>query len=62
MMQNVKRAAREADAIILLVDANEGAEEALPLIEAYNRDGSLPMAVILNKVSSCQHNPDAGTL
>jgi GTP-binding protein Era len=50
MMQNVRRAAKDADAIMLLVDSQENAADALPLIEAYNRNGSVPMAVILNKV------------
>jgi GTPase Era involved in 16S rRNA processing len=64
MMQNVRQATKDADAVLVIVDANDRPEEALPMLQPYCRKGSVPLAVILNKVyelkkhcpeSSCCH-------
>ena len=50
MMQNVRQATKDADAVLAIVDGNDRAEEALPLLAPYCRKGSVPLAVVLNKV------------
>ena len=50
MMQNVRQATKDADAVLVIVDANDRPEEALPMLQPYCRKGSVPLAVILNKV------------
>ncbi|CAL8460565.1 g94 [Coccomyxa elongata] len=50
MMQNVRQATKDADAVLAIVDANDRPEAALPLLQPYLRKGSVPLAVVLNKV------------
>ena len=52
MMQNVRQARREADAVLALVDASAQPRAALKvLLPAEGRPGP-PLAVVLNKVAS----------
>ena len=48
MMRNVRRATRDAEAVLFLVDAGARPEDALPLLRPYCGRG-LPVAVVLNK-------------
>lgn len=52
MMQSVRQAAKDADAVLVIVDANDRPENALPMLKPYCSKGSVPVAVILNKVTS----------
>ena len=49
MMRSVRRATRDAEAVLFLVDAGVRPEDALPLLQPYCGRG-LPIAVVLNKV------------
>lgn len=49
MMRNVRRATRDAEAVLFLVDAGVRPEDAAPLLQPYCNKG-LPVAVVLNKV------------
>lgn len=65
MMQNVRQATKDADAVLAIVDANDRPEAALPLLQPYLRKGSVPLAVVLNKVVAgiskiqCQYSHDS---
>ena len=48
MMRAVRRATRDAEAVLFLVDAGDRPEQALRLLQPYCGRG-LPVAVVLNK-------------
>jgi GTPase Era involved in 16S rRNA processing len=48
MMRSVRRATRDAEAVLFLIDAGDRPEQALPLLQPYCGRG-LPVAVVLNK-------------
>jgi len=52
MMQSVRQAAKDADAVLVIVDANDRPEKALPMLQPYCIKGSVPVAVVLNNVTS----------
>ena len=58
MMRAVRRATRDAEAVLFLVDMGDRPEQALSLLQPYCARG-LPVAVVLNK--ACGSRPVLAT-
>ena len=50
MMQSVKRASKDADAMLVIVDASDRPAQALTFLASTFEEASVPLAVVLNKV------------
>ena len=56
MMQSVKRASKDADAMLVIVDASDRPAQALTFLASTFEEASVPLAVVLNKactLTSC---------
>ncbi len=54
MMQSVKRASRDADAMLVIIDASDRPEQTLTFLDSTFKEATVPTAVILNKARACQ--------
>ena len=54
MMQSVKRASRDADAMLVIIDASDRPERTLTFLDSTFKEATVPTAVILNKARACQ--------
>ncbi len=50
MMQSVKRASRDADAMLVIIDASDRPAQTLTFLASTFEDAAVPLAVVLNKV------------
>ncbi len=50
MMQSVKRASKDADAMLVIVDASDRPAQALTFLASTFEEAAVPLAVVLNKV------------
>ena len=49
MMQSVKRASKDADAMLVIVDASDRPAQALTFLASTFEEAAVPLAVVLNK-------------